>query len=109
MIQRNGRTQINLHAEGNSMLTENERDIAGGSSARSLVGQRGDVRGSVTVNRQILGNVSATLNTELEHVSGKSLIGPGENTSTCLHGEPTAISRTPASRSTGTRRNGVGT
>ena len=38
------------------------------------------MRGSVTVNRQILGNVSATLNTELEHVSGKSLIGPGENT-----------------------------
>ena len=27
MIQRNGRTTINLHAEGNSMLTENERDI----------------------------------------------------------------------------------
>ena len=80
MIHRNGRTQVNLHAEGNSMLTENERDIVGGSSARSLVGQRGDVRGSVTVNRQILGNVSATLNTEQEHVSGKSLIGLGENT-----------------------------
>jgi len=80
MIQRNGRTQINLHAEGNSMLTENERDIVGGSSARSLVGQKGDVRGAVTVNRQILGNVSATLNTELEHVSGRSLIGLGENT-----------------------------
>ena len=27
MIQRNGRTQLNLHATGNSMLTENERDI----------------------------------------------------------------------------------
>ena len=27
IIQRNGRTQINLHAEGNSMLTESERNI----------------------------------------------------------------------------------
>ncbi len=27
MIQRNGRTQFNLHAEGNGMLTEDERDI----------------------------------------------------------------------------------
>ena len=27
MIQRNGRTQFNLHAEGNSMLTEAERNI----------------------------------------------------------------------------------
>src|SRR5829696_1344404 len=27
MIQRNGRTQLNLHAEGNTMLTEAERDI----------------------------------------------------------------------------------
>ena len=80
MIQRNGRTQINLHAEGNSMLTENERDIVDASSSRSLIGQSGDVRGSVTVNRQVLGNVSATLNTELEHVSGKTLIGLGENT-----------------------------
>jgi len=80
MIQRNGRTQINLHAEGNSMLTESERNIVDGSSARSLVGQKGDVRGSVTFNRQILGDVSATLNTELEQVSGKSLIGLGDNT-----------------------------
>ena len=27
MIQRNGRTQFNLHAEGNSLLTESERNI----------------------------------------------------------------------------------
>jgi hypothetical protein len=85
LIQRNGRTTINLHAEGNSMLTEAERNIAqtppSGATeqevlaARSLVGTKRDIRGSATVNRQILGNVSATLNTELEHNEGRSLIG----------------------------------
>jgi len=89
MIQRNGRTQLNLHAEGNSMLTEAERDIlldnvpAGATqdqalAARSLIGTRGNVRGSATFNRQVLGNVSATLNTELEHNEGRSLIGLGD-------------------------------
>src|SRR6185295_3239686 len=74
MIQRNGRTQFNLHAEGNSMLKESERDIDLESlppgateeqalSARSLVGTRRDIRGGAIINRQILGNVSATLNT----------------------------------------------
>jgi len=85
LIQRNGRTTINLHAEGNSMLTEAERDIdqtppSGATeqqalAARSLVGTKRDIRGSATFNRQILGNVSATLNTELEHNEGRSLIG----------------------------------
>jgi hypothetical protein len=89
MIQRNGRTQFNLHAEGNNMLTEAERDIRLESvppgateeqalAARSLIGTRRDVRGSATFNRQILGNVSATLNTELEHSEGHSLIGLGD-------------------------------
>ena len=91
MIQRNGRTQFNLHAEGNSMLTEAERDITLESvppgateeqalAARSLIGTRRDIRGSAIFNRQILGNVSATLNAELEHSEGHSLIGLG-NTS----------------------------
>ena len=89
MIQRRGRTQFNLHAEGNSMLTEAERDIRLESippgateeqalAARSLIGTRRDVRGSAIVNRQILGDVSATLNTELEHSEGHSLIGLGD-------------------------------
>ena len=87
MIQRNGRTQFNLHAEGNSMLTESERNIilsddspAGELAARSLIGTKRDIRGSAIFNRQVLGNVSATLNTELEHVDGRSLIGLGETT-----------------------------
>ena len=88
MIQRNGRTQFNLHAEGNGMLTEAERDIrhrtAAGATvdqalaARSLIGTQRDVRGSATLNRQVLGNVSATLNSELEHSEGRSLIGLGD-------------------------------
>ena len=90
LVQRNGRTTYNLHAEGNSMLTEAERNISLGETsgqapsagtteqelaARSLVGRKADVRGSATWNRNIFGNVSATLNTELEHVEGRSLIG----------------------------------
>jgi hypothetical protein len=82
MIGRNGRTQFNLHAEGNSMLTESERNILlsndsppGELAARSLIGSKRDIRGSAIFNRQVLGDVSATLNTELEHVEGRSLIG----------------------------------
>ncbi|MEP7130384.1 MAG: TonB-dependent receptor [Sphingomicrobium sp.] len=89
MIQRNGRTQINLHATGNSMLTEAERNIlltqpsptgndVDALRARSLIGSKRDVRGSVIVNRQILGDVSATLNAEVEHNEGRSLIGLGD-------------------------------
>jgi hypothetical protein len=86
MIQRNGRTQLNLHATGNTMLTENERDIRLGGTgneadalrARSLIGTKRDVRGSAIFNRQVLGNVSATVNAELEHNEGRSLIGLGD-------------------------------
>jgi len=87
MIAKNGRTSINLHAEGNSLLTESERDILLQAPVdptapdprpdRSLVGAKRDVRGSVTVNRQ-LGTVGATGNFELEHSDGKSLIGLGD-------------------------------
>ena len=85
MIQRNGRTTLNLHAEGNGMLTESERDIVLGDEAaagdrefRSLVGSRRQVRGTATINRQVLGTGSGTLNAEIEHVSGRSLIGLGD-------------------------------
>jgi hypothetical protein len=89
MIQKNGRTQFNLHATGNTMLTEAERNInltqpspTGNDSdalrARSLIGTKRDVHGSAIFNRQILGDVSATLNAEVEHNEGRSLIGLGE-------------------------------
>lgn len=88
MIAKNGRTSVNLHAEGNNMLTENERNIlidqvppganeADELAARSLLGAKTDLRGAVTVNRQ-LGTVGATGNVELEHQEGRSLIGLGE-------------------------------
>jgi hypothetical protein len=88
LVQRNGRTTFNLHAEGNSMLTEAERNILLSPTqtptaatadqelaARSLVGTRRDVRASSTFNRQLSNTVSGTLNTELEHIDGRSLIG----------------------------------
>jgi hypothetical protein len=81
LIQRNGRTTLNLHAEGNSMLTEAERDISPTGTteqalaARSLVGTKRDIRGSATFNRQLSSDISGTLNTELEHNEGHSLIG----------------------------------
>ena len=71
------------------MLTEAERDIlldppptAARSTeqlaARSLLGTKRDARLSGTVNRQVLGDVSATLNAEVEHTEGRSLIGLGD-------------------------------
>jgi hypothetical protein len=87
MIGQNSRTTVNLHAEGNSGLTENERrilvddtaiaDVDAAQAARSLIGAKRDLRGSVTVNRQ-LGKVGATGNIELEHNDGLSLIGLGD-------------------------------
>lgn len=87
MIGENGRTSVNLHAEGNGMLKESERDIRleqpldpgapDPRDARSLIGAKTDLRGSVTANRQ-LGTVGATGNFELEHTDGKSLIGLGD-------------------------------
>lgn len=82
MIQKNGRTTFNVHAEGNTPLTENERDIRledptapDDRSARTLVGSKKDLRGSATVNRTILTDVGATLNGEVEHTEGRSLFG----------------------------------
>ncbi len=87
-ISKTGRTTVNLHAEGNGMLTENERhivveappegvDVGQAQAARSLIGTKRDLRGTVTVNRQ-LGTIGATGNIELEHNEGRSLIGLGE-------------------------------
>jgi hypothetical protein len=95
MVVKNGRTTLNLHAEGNSMLTEKERNIlleeppAGGTiddelAARSLLPTKRDIRASGTFNRQVFGDVSATLNTEVEHTEGRALIGLGETLLTPL-------------------------
>jgi hypothetical protein len=112
MIQKNGRTQFNVHATGNTMLTENERNISltqpsptGNETdalrARSLIGTKRDIRGSVIFNRQILGDVSATLNAEVEHNEGRSLIGLGDILLT-----PLARNNTADSAHLGTTLNG---
>ena len=80
MISRDARTTFNLRAEGNTALTEDERDIDQDStpddrSARTLTGSRKLLRGSTTVNRTIFTDVSATINAEAEHNEGRSLIG----------------------------------
>ena len=85
MIGRDSRTTLNLRAEGNGSLTEAGRDIAlqpdpdnpdlDPRDKRTLIGSRRLARGTVTHNRQVLGDVSATVNGELEHSEGKSLLG----------------------------------
>src|SRR5205814_1593882 len=52
--------------------TDAELDVL---RARSLIASKRDVRGSAIFNRQILGNVSATINAEAEHNEGRSLLG----------------------------------
>jgi len=80
MISRDARTTFNLRAEGNTALTEDERDIEQDTtpddrSARTLIGSRKLLRGSTTVNRTVFTDVSATFNAEAEHNEGRSLIG----------------------------------
>jgi hypothetical protein len=84
MLGGDKRTTINLHAEGNSALRESERDIdfeqvegeptLDPRDARTLIGTKRDVRATITHNRPI-GDLSATINGELEHVDGRSLLG----------------------------------
>ncbi|MEO6433021.1 MAG: TonB-dependent receptor [Sphingomicrobium sp.] len=84
MIGRDGRTMVNIRAEGNGKLFEAERDIVGTSEddqqARTLLGDKRTLRASGTVNRTIFGDVSATLNAEAEHSDGRSLLGLGTAT-----------------------------
>ena len=84
-IEKNGRTTFNVLAQGNTPLTEDERDIdlqdvspPDDRSARTLVGSKKLLRGSATVNRTIFGDVGATFNAEVEHNEGRSLFGLSE-------------------------------
>jgi len=85
MIGENSRTTIDLDVEFNSALTEAERGIRLEDptdddtlqEARTLIGSRRQLQGTLTHNRMI-GAASATGNVELEHVSGRSLIGLGD-------------------------------
>jgi hypothetical protein len=82
-IEKGTRFTTNLHVEGNTALTENERDIAldddpampDDRSARTLIGSKQLVRGTTTLNKTVLGDVSATVNAEVEYSEGRSLFG----------------------------------
>ena len=96
------RTSFNLHVEGNNPLYESERDIilqpVGTDEIdprpfRTLVGAKQDVRLSGTVNRTILGDVSATLNGEVERETGKSRFGVP--TGTLLDGDTEIVRAFP--------------
>ena len=86
IIADGARTSFNFHAEGNSPLYENERDLLLQPTApdtdaidprpfRTLVAPHTDFRVSGTHNRTILGDVSATINLEAERDAGKSRFG----------------------------------
>lgn len=86
MIEKNGRMSITLHAEGNGMLREREREIAlqplptqpatiDPRDDRTLVGSQRMVRGNVTLNRTVLGDASGTLTAEATHSEGQRLFG----------------------------------
>lgn len=78
-----GRTTINLHLEDVTPLTEAERDIAAPAAGavdprrfRTLLGARQLARVGGTVNRTIFGDVSATLDGQVETSDGRSRLGP---------------------------------
>ena len=84
LIIRDGqRTSLNAHVEGNTSLTENDRDIALQATPngvdprpfRTLVGARQNGRVSGAANRTILGTVSATITGEVERDTGASRFG----------------------------------
>ncbi|WP_309602147.1 TonB-dependent receptor plug domain-containing protein [Sphingomonas sp.] len=80
-IAGNTRTTINLHAEANGAVDEDERDISPTAGPidqrgfRSLVGERRLVRGNLTATRTVFGDVGLTLNGEAEHSDGTSGLG----------------------------------
>ena len=82
-IEKGTRFTTNLHVEGNTALTEDERDIRVDGDpatpddrfARTLTGSKKLVRGSTTLNKTVLGDVSATANAEVEYNDGRSLFG----------------------------------
>ena len=74
-IDQTDRDTYNLRIGGNDILTESERDITQSAqdtadataAANSLLPSAFKARGNATINRQILGDVSATFNGEVEH------------------------------------------
>jgi hypothetical protein len=85
MIGENGRTTVNFHAERETPLTEDERlilfqpddpDELDPRGLRTLSGSQRLVRVGGTVNRNLGGTVSGTLDGQVEYRDGRSLLGP---------------------------------
>jgi hypothetical protein len=78
-VDRTGRTTVNLHAGGNDILNAAQRDLARQQSASAssasgvAVPSELRFRGGATVNRDLPGNVEATVNAEAEHDVGRAL------------------------------------
>lgn len=86
IIADGARTSISLRAEGNSALYEDERDIVlqpvpsqpeevDPRPFETLVGSGDTLRLNATHSRTILGDVSGTVNAEVERTNGKSRFG----------------------------------
>jgi len=113
-VEKNGRTTLNAHLEGNGMLTEAERNIildetppdgatiADELAARSLLPNKIDAHVGGVFNRTVFGDVSGTLNTEVEHADSRALIGLSD---TLL--EPLARNTTSDTAHAGITMNGV--
>lgn len=76
------RSSLNLHLEGNSPLLESERNIAFDPATgadprpfRTLTGAAQSARLTGTLNRTILGDVGATVTSELDHGHASSRFG----------------------------------
>ena len=110
LIGTKGRTNLTVHAEGNSALTESERDIAlqqGATGAqgfdprdfRTLRGSQRIIRATGNFNRTVLGDASATLTTEVSHTQGRSLFGVPSAVITIPANSPFAAEGTSATQS----------
>lgn len=85
LIGEASRTTLNARVEGDSALTEAERDIRFDPATpdaidprpfRTLVGERRLARVGATHNRTLFGDVSSTFDAQVERSDGRSLLGP---------------------------------
>ena len=85
LIGEGSRTTLNARIEGDSALTEAERDIRFDPATpdaidprpfRTLVGERRLARVGATHNRTLFGDVSSTFDAQVERLDGRSLLGP---------------------------------
>ena len=85
LIGEASRTTLNARVEGDSALTEAERDIRFDAASpdaidprpfRTLAGERRLARLGATHNRTLSGDMSSTFDAQVERSDGRSLLGP---------------------------------